>query len=83
MILCNEIIWTGKTTSTYCMREHGHAGEHSIENCKSMKHELVKIGSINIYDPALPPGVALCSCGAKSHPMYEGQHDLWVRDHAR
>jgi hypothetical protein len=31
MILCSEIIWTGKTTSTYCMRERGHEGKHSID----------------------------------------------------
>ena len=31
MILCSEVIWTGKLTSTYCMRLRGHSGDHSIE----------------------------------------------------
>lgn len=35
MILCHEVIWTSKTTSTYCMRSKGHSGEHSIESDKS------------------------------------------------
>lgn len=29
-VLCSETIWTGKTTSTYCMRDKGHDGNHSI-----------------------------------------------------
>jgi len=30
--LCQELIWTGKTTNTYCMRKKGHAGKHNIIN---------------------------------------------------
>ena len=30
MKLCQEVIWLSKTSSTYCMREAGHDGEHSI-----------------------------------------------------
>ena len=47
-----------------------------------MQHELVAIGSLVYYDPELRPGVALCSCGAKSHPMYEGCHLPWIEAHA-
>ena len=31
IVLCQEVIWTGKLTSTYCMRLKGHSGAHSIE----------------------------------------------------
>jgi len=37
MILCSEVIWTGKLTSTYCMRLRGHKGKHSIEPDKPME----------------------------------------------
>ncbi len=30
--LCQEMIWTGPTSSTYCMREEGHTGKHNIVN---------------------------------------------------
>lgn len=34
LVLCAEIIWLSKTTSTYCMRKKGHTGEHNIEDCE-------------------------------------------------
>jgi len=34
MILCHDVIWLSKSSSTYCMRERGHAGKHNIENCE-------------------------------------------------
>ena len=46
MILCHEVIWLTATTSTYCMRERGHAGKHNIENCEPFeekKNEETKI----------------------------------------
>jgi hypothetical protein len=39
MILCSEVIWTGKLISTYCMRERGHSGEHNIVNEEPVKKE--------------------------------------------
>jgi len=39
MILCHDVIWLSKYSSTYCMRERGHAGKHNIENCEPVEEK--------------------------------------------
>jgi hypothetical protein len=39
MILCHEVIWLSKSSSTYCMRERGHEGKHNIENCEPVEEK--------------------------------------------
>lgn len=58
MRLCQELIWTGKLTSTYCMREHGHKGKCdpmyfgklSAENEK-LKAPKVEVEEAKIAEP--------------------------------
>ena len=44
MMLCGAVIWLDKDhhSNTYCMREQGHAGEHSVLSDKELAAPLTE-----------------------------------------
>ena len=48
--LCQELIWLSPKTNTYCMREKGHEGEHSIYSDPQPQKEKENANSVQVSD---------------------------------